>query len=57
MMYVRTQNGRVDRLIGAKHRALEAEEILEELVTFVEAGFLAPVKKAKKQDKPARARK
>jgi AcrR family transcriptional regulator len=57
MMYVRTQNGRVDQLIGAKHRALEAEEILEELVTFVEAGFLAPIKKAKKQDKPARVRK
>lgn len=45
MMYVRTQNGRVDHLIGGRHVEQGAEAILEELVTFVEAGFLAPVKK------------
>jgi len=44
MMYVRTQNGRVDYLLGDASGGLTAEEILDELVAFVEAGFLAPAK-------------
>jgi AcrR family transcriptional regulator len=42
MMYVRTQNGRVDYLLGEADGGFAAEEILDELVAFVEGGFLAP---------------
>ena len=42
MMYMRTQNGRVAHLLGERDADLDAEAILNELVNFVEGGFLAP---------------
>lgn len=53
MMYVRTQNGRVAALMGKRAASLDAEAILEELVNFVEGGFLAS--QHSRRPAPARA--
>ena len=51
MMYVRTQNGRVEHLMKEHKPAVDADAILAELVDFVEGGF-----KARRRPAPRRGR-
>lgn len=39
MMYIRSDNGRVSRMLGGGHRADPVEHVIDELVAFTAAGF------------------
>lgn len=41
MMYIRSDNGRVSRMLGGGHRADPVEHVIDELVAFTAAGFRA----------------
>ncbi|WP_333904983.1 TetR/AcrR family transcriptional regulator [Delftia acidovorans] len=41
MMYIRSDNGRVSRMLGGSHRADPVEHVIDELVAFTAAGFRA----------------
>lgn len=42
MMYIRSDNGRVSRMLGGDHRADAVEHVIDELVAFTAAGFQCP---------------
>lgn len=41
MMYIRSDNGRVSRMLDGSHRADPVEHVIDELVSFTAAGFRA----------------
>ncbi|MDR0224838.1 MAG: TetR family transcriptional regulator [Burkholderiaceae bacterium] len=41
MMYIRSDNGRVSRMLGGGHRSNPVEHVIDELVAFTAAGFRA----------------